>query len=113
MNGYTIESMISTIKARNNGNQCVGNVNLGCLYNDGNGNHCAVGCFLPDDHPAMSNKNVSVTGIVEGGIDPDLEKILPISLVGMQRLQSKHDDSIGCKHIHDVLEKWIRFHCED
>lgn len=104
-NGWTKERMIQAILTRNNGKQCLDGDD-DCLYfNAATGNHCAVGCFIPDDeHPAMYEL-LRVHNLVERY--PSLELVFPLSLEGMNALQECHDHYDSSVDMHKLLTDWI------
>ena len=101
INGYTKKQMIRFFKDYNTGKRCI--LDWGdCLYSDGKGNHCAVGCFIPDDHPGMN---------FVGGVrhllweHPELESVMPLSTEGMLKLQMVHDTCRG--NTIEAMVDWV------
>lgn len=92
INGFTKARIIETIQTRIKGkpayNEKSGVQFPTCLYCTVDGNHCAVGAFIPDEHPA-SDEVMSVGGLLDK--HPDLEKILPLKLFELEALQGIHD----------------------
>lgn len=115
-NGFTREKMKEVIKLKNNGTPPVDAVNFSCLYQDGNGNRCVVGCFFPDNHPALKSIGWIVNVLQRYG---DLRSSLPLDDDGMQKLQGVHDGYAHTKEglrkntLHEVLFKWIDENVED
>lgn len=117
MNGWTKERMIKQIMERNNGTRAVVNDEEGppvCLYETEDGNHCAVGCFIPSGHPAMEFKD-SVCFLLEA--HQDLKSVLPLDLSGLKQFQQAHDlhdvrVMYGCDPRPDLI-RWINENVED
>lgn len=65
-----------------------------CAYVDANGNKCAVGCHMPDGHPAKS-MSCDVRGVIERY--PELKGVVipdgPDGLLFARGLQQIHDNS--------------------
>lgn len=53
VNGWTKVKMIEQIKLKNNGKKSKNELDGRCMYKTPNGNHCAIGCFIPDSHRAL------------------------------------------------------------
>lgn len=104
INGWTKEKMKAQIRAKNNG-KVASNGKL-CLYETPDGNHCAVGCFIPEGHQAM-NATESVEWLL--GYHEDLLKHMPLIKDGMYKLQVEHDKytSTPTEDVRKVLCKWI------
>jgi hypothetical protein len=94
-NGWTKERVMEQIRKYNNGTRSEvsedGEIN--CLYKAPNGNRCAIGCFIPDDHPSLE---------WEGGvlhlkrIYPELMKLMPFDEpMALLAFQRSHDNSDG------------------
>lgn len=104
INGFTKAKMINVIKNRIKDEPCVDQTGS-CAYEDGKGNHCAVGAFIPDKHEAMSS-----TRTVLSMLDtyPILKEYMPLSTDGLVKLQLVHD---ACVHSGEMpvplLIKWI------
>ena len=107
INGFTKEKMIEMIKARNTGDKCMITREDGssfCSYDDGKGNHCAVGIFMPDGHEGMS---------YTGGYSrlfnryPDLKISMPLEPETMGQLQEIHDKQPEGIQVRSALINWI------
>lgn len=85
-NGYTKKEMIQFIRDYNTGERC--HNGFSCVYSDRLGNHCAIGCFIPDDH-----KGMWFAGEVRDLLKeyPDLQGVMPLSLRGLEKMQEVHD----------------------
>jgi hypothetical protein len=112
INGFTKEKMKEVIRARNNGKKstALDNPDL-CLYQSAGGNHCAVGCFIPYGHKAMS---------FEGGVSslfnryPDLAAVMPLKSPDLQAMQRVHDTIADeTTDMRDHLCQWIDKNVED
>lgn len=112
-NGWTKEKMIEAIKTRNNGKPCVDELG-DCVYSDDNGNHCAVGVFIPDDH-AATKSDYPASALTK--YYKDLELVLPIHEYGLDELQIVHDQLTykSFKNLQDIrplLIDWIEKNVE-
>lgn len=69
-----------------------------CMYLDKDGNKCAVGCLIPDGHPAQKDINVTLGPLIlkytESGDNP-LPKELYAYRYMLKTLQQLHDNSIN------------------
>ena len=108
INGFTKEKMIEVIKARNTGKKCANLIN-NCLYDDGNGNHCAIGVFMPDDHEAMKFMGGSINLFLNY---PDLQNVMPLDANTMGELQEVHDSQPLGTQVHGALINWINENVE-
>jgi hypothetical protein len=109
INGYTKQKIIDTIMVRNKGRRAFDPAINNCMYRTGDGNHCAVGCFIPEDHEAMT---------FEGGIRslltvyPSLGEVLPLGDYELVEMQYIHDRCIG-EDPRPALIKWVEENVED
>lgn len=60
-----------------------------CVYLDPNGNKCAIGCLIPDGHPAQQFRG-SLGPLLK--TYPDLKKEWECSIVLLFELQCVHDE---------------------
>ncbi len=90
--GWTKEKVMAQIKKYNNGTRAsTGHTAGSCLYKTPNGNRCAIGCFIPTDHPALNHKG-GVRGLL--GDYPELRNYMPFEHDDdLHRFQSAHDCS--------------------
>lgn len=96
-NGWTKESVMAQVKKYNNNNRATryveGRNKPMCSYKDDNGNRCAVGCFIPDGHPALNSPANASCLMTEF---PELQKLMPFdnpdALIEFQRA---HDNAIA------------------
>lgn len=107
LNGWTKERMKETIRTKNTGVKA-DDSNGYCLYETEDGNHCAVGCFLPKniiDTPRWYN-NLPLNSMMRAF--PELEKTLPLDVAGMCEMQGIHDIAPDVSDdIHKRLSIWI------
>jgi hypothetical protein len=92
--GWTKQKMLKVLLTRNNGKPAQSSDHGVCVYANAEGNHCAVGCFIPDGHPGMELRGT--VGDLLASF-PTLQKKMPIGLEGLKALQAVHDhfDSRG------------------
>lgn len=106
INGWTKESMIDHIKANFKG-KSVAEIDHQCLYRGPNGKKCAVGLFIPDSNynslMDSSTHGISASAVIE---EYGLSSFMPLCMLGMSRLQSKHDISDPENTLKDMLQ-WI------
>lgn len=107
INGWTKEKMKAQIRAKNNGTRCYDSEQDSCVYEMPNGNHCAVGCFIPQGHEGMT---------IIGGSDnllynyQSLTLLMPLKPRALRELQKVHDscqDGKYARDVRDVLCEWI------
>lgn len=66
-----------------------------CLYLTDDGKKCAIGCFIPENHPASSpNLRLGIGDVLYDM--PELWKYMPSDDI---------DDLIWLQHIHDALDE--------
>lgn len=109
LNGHNRNSVMEQIKKYNTGkraydesvNQMSGN---GCVYETEKGNRCAVGCFIPDGHSALSYIGGASQLLDEY---PELAELMPMDTDDLVKLQSEHDSFKNDGHLtlHEVLEQ--------
>ena len=104
LNGFTRESTMAAIKAYNDNTRAYDNDREECMYETNEGNRCAVGCFIPDDHDGL---------MYHGGARallsnyPDLETFMPMSVERLVSLQNTHD-SCHVDDLYGVLEEKLK-----
>jgi len=114
INGYTKETMKRLIRKYNMDKRSVHKGS--CLYQSPDGNRCAVGCFIPDHHPALK----SISG-VDGMLKeyPDMGDCMPLPIMWLEMFQELHDmydpnhKRFKGKGLLDVLCDWIDENVED
>lgn len=113
INGWTKARMIEAIQTRMMDHRSVrlddaGNP-IGCRYKAPDGNRCAVGVFIPDNHPA-ENHGGAVGHILDKYVD--LRELMPLPADSLYILQGIHD----CCRRGDprpLLINWINENVED
>lgn len=108
-NGWTKDKMIKRIKERNNGNRSVSLSSSLCLYKSSDGNHCAIGCFIPENNNAMSFKGCVSELLANSS---DLEKEMPLCVEGLMNMQLIHDRCTK-DDVREALTLWINKNVED
>jgi len=88
INGWTKKKMLAVIKKRRYNAPAI--KNGACVYLSSNGNKCAVGLFIPDGH---HGQRVEGPSDVLFSLYPELKKVMPLDVVGMDSLQSIHDNT--------------------
>jgi hypothetical protein len=104
--GLTKEQFLQTLLTRNKGKRAYSELVTHCLYEDEEGNHCGVGCFIPDGHPGMRNRG-GVGALLKD--HPDLVDKMPLlnnrtdlrAARGLTALQSIHDTNTNRVDIPD------------
>ena len=104
LNNFTRESVMAKIKEYNDGSRAVGAHS--CEYLTDSGNRCAVGCFIPDGHEALSYEG-DASDLLH--CYEDLADDMPLNIKQLQTLQNVHDrydreDGIEKYSLHDTLE---------
>lgn len=90
INGWTKKRILEVIKARPFDKPAVDAIGY-CVYLTPNGNKCAVGLFIPDDHRAQKAAINATTGDLIS-IYSALYSYMPLESEAMQRFQEAHDD---------------------
>lgn len=108
LNGWNAASMKQAILDHNNGKRA--GDTFRCMYQDGTGNRCYVGCFIPAGHKALG----FVLGM-EALRDhfPQLVSTFPLPFDGMLELQAEHDYYFGDEDMAARALRWIDAHCYD
>lgn len=118
VNGWTKETVMAQIKKYNNGRRAERIPNpswpdiVVCAYQASNGNRCAVGCFIPDDHKALSGFN-GATELVRKY--RDLAKLMPFEGRALEAFQESHDSFIknfSNPSVHKVIEAFLNNYVE-
>lgn len=122
INGFTKQKIIDTIKAKIKGRPSYKtdkNTNRGtCLYEDYEGNRCAIGAFIPDGHEALSFIG-GVDRLLSSDWYPDLYDYMPLETDALEGLQGVHDmctpNNNKGKEINPVpkLIEWIEKYVKD
>lgn len=110
INGWNKHSVMLQITRFNNNTKSGSLVNdiFNCQYKDSNHNHCAIGCFIPNDHEGLQC-NGDVYILIS--TFEDLGEKMPFEGDSLTHFQQVHDNS---KH-HDVWKNIYEFlenHCE-
>lgn len=102
-NGHTKASMIATLLKYNNGTRALAGTT--CLFEARNGNRCAVGCFIPDNHRGLKYEE-GAKGLLEAY--PDLKSHMPLSSSALLKLQRVHDTEDGStKSLRERMIEWV------
>lgn len=105
INGWTKEAMKRQFRERNTGKKCAAPGSwMGCMYDDRRGNHCAIGVFIPDGHPAMGAE-VDASDLLDRY--PDLLPLMPLESNPLLCLQYVHDQAYPDEDIHKLVCEWI------
>jgi hypothetical protein len=103
INGWTRATVMQRVRERNNGAPAL---NSGrCVYRTDNGNHCFVGCFIPDGHPGFQTCGGSCFLLWRY---PDLNKHMPLR-TGLGLFQLVHDEYSGAG-LYSAAEQWLTEH---
>ncbi|MDE0915778.1 MAG: hypothetical protein OSB57_11455 [Planctomycetota bacterium] len=126
-NGWTKASIIARILTRNNGQRAVHPTDGACRYRTVDGNHCAVGCFIPTETALISSISRSSFGnLTEPGtpwefrgsaqsllkVFPDLVELMPLTGYALGHLQRVHDNAAPGK-VRSSLVEWIEEYVRD
>lgn len=107
INGWTKDRMLEVVTNRPFEEAAYCDKREECYYIMPNGNRCAVGLFIPNDHPALKESMgvVAVCGKYRG-----LLEILPLELSGMQDFQLAHD--LNKENAKTKMIEWIQTNVE-
>jgi len=113
INGWTKERMIQIIREKMKDHPSL-SLSGGCTYLAQDGNRCAVGVFIPDEHCTLAFGE----GVRRLLLDnPDLRSKMPLEVEGLVKMQDVHD-----KYAEDAFKKcdprpelirWIEENVED
>jgi hypothetical protein len=94
INGWTKETVMAQVKKYNDGTKSVRPISnkstsrVICLYENKDGNRCAIGCFIPDKHPAL--KQVLPAYCIAEEY-PGLRELMPFDMGVLNSFQRIHD----------------------
>jgi hypothetical protein len=86
INGFTRESVMAQIKAKNMGYPSYDEDRSQCMYRNFDGNQCLVGCFIPDNLYEEDFEGDHAEVIFE-----KMPDIMPIVKPMLRKLQNFHD----------------------
>lgn len=109
INGWTKAKMIERVLKKNNGTQCVDEID-DCQYRGDNGNQCLIGAFIPDESYVAGMEGDSIRGLLLGF--PLLRQHMPMEERGLSNFQQVHDHP-DSDDIHEVAIEWIENNVED
>ena len=91
INGFTRESVMEQIRARNLGypSNCGDEDGTQCLYRAPNGNQCLVGCFIPDNLYKQEFEGKPVKAIYD-----KMPEVMPLPKHYLIKFQDFHDKYI-------------------
>ena len=113
--GFTKASVMAQIRKYNDGTRAVDATNtiMTCVYETDDGNRCAIGCFIPDGHPALELRgNISII-LSEF---PVLLELMPFhNIDSLKSFQAAHDDPIvfGSSNVYDKIQRFLDNECEE
>lgn len=113
INGWTKEKIKEALVKGNNGYKAFDVQRGSCVYLAPDGNKCAVGCFIPDGHPAQKYPGGVKSLVYEF---PDLCRKLPLHPSSLHLLQNIHDNGIpklGGKNIREMMLEWVDLNVSD
>jgi hypothetical protein len=87
INGWTKEKVMEQVKKYNNNTKAKNKI--ACVYLAPNGNRCAIGCFIPDGHPALTATSCAASELVNEY--PDLKTVMPFRASELDDFQVAHD----------------------
>ncbi len=105
--GWTKTKVMNRIKKYNNGKPAKNKDGI-CLYKANGGNRCAIGCFIPDGHPALKSR-LAIADLL--GEFPDLAKHLPFKgTKALEIFQNAHDGvgSNGYSDVHKSVKAFLK-----
>jgi hypothetical protein len=107
INGYTKTKMIEMIQTTMLDHPSMNGIQ--CAYLASDGNRCAVGVFLPNNHASLFDER-DVRGLI--GAHPELKGYMPLPLAAMTSLQDIHDDCPDTEDPRPELINWINNNVE-
>lgn len=104
INGWTKETVMAQIRNKNNGT--IARNGDSCAYQAFDGNRCAVGCFIPDGHPAFADRrDLSAQKLLE--CYPDLASVMPFESLALRHFQYAHDRLIEDKNVYEGIQNFL------
>ena len=103
-NGWTKATVLAQVKKYNNGTQAIDRESGSCRYQVPDGNRCAIGCFIPNGHPALAYEGGSISLLNQY---PELWRLMPFESVGLGRFQSIHDTFSARGEVHQAIESFL------
>jgi len=104
INGWTKNKILQVFRKRRYNCAAVDMAGC-CVYLTENGNKCAVGMFIPPGHAGQEYEG-PVDGLLEKF--PDLKEKMPLTNVGMTKLQNVHDDQNSRKNAKQKMIEWVK-----
>ena len=102
INGFTRESVMKQIRAKNLGYPAYNEGGEQCMYRAPDGNQCLVGCFIPDNL-----YEVDFEGTFAAVIYDKMSEKMPIVRPMLQQLQEFHDKYISEDNSAEIFFKDI------
>lgn len=107
--GWNKEKVMAQIKKYNNGNKATEPTLDTCVYQTEDGNRCAIGCFIPDNHISLRTFGSLEKLLKEY---PELQNFMPFNDLGaLKKFQNCHDIAVN-SYVHITLEKWLERNAE-
>lgn len=104
INGWTRESVMRQIKARNMGHPAYCDEGAQCMYRAPDGNQCLVGCFIPDN---LYEEDFE--GEHAGVIYDKMPEVMPLVRPMLKAFQRFHDEYIDRGDSTETFFKDIEF----
>jgi len=98
INGWTKEKVMAQVMKYNKGERALffsekhNVVQDTCVYEDKDGNRCAVGCFIPDGHVALKSRLTAPSLVEEYAA---LKPLMPFEGDGLTMFQKTHDKALN------------------
>lgn len=107
--GFTKASVMEQIKKYNNGTKSTDGIS--CSYLTPDGNRCAIGAFIPTNHPALLSIALTVNNLLEEF--PDLRPLMPFDThLALYYFQGSHD-CCSENSVYDSVNSFLENQCEE
>lgn len=116
-NGWTVAKILERIDEKYIG-RSMDVTGSSCVYLNDIGHRCAIGLFIPDEHPGQKYGG-SVAYLLKEDKHPDLWEHMPFKEIDyLSHFQNLHDDNRDFKNANlpdqkQMLKNWILEHVED
>lgn len=104
INGWTKAKVMKQVKKYNDGTRAINGRDGACAYQTGDGNRCAVGCFIPDNHSALES-DLPADKLIERY--PDLANVMPFRAYDLCSFQVAHDFTPNYYNVYDSIEEFL------
>lgn len=105
INGWTRAKILRVLKNRKFDEASRCESSGACVYRAENGNRCAIGMFIPNNH-----KGLGFEGLASELLEtfPSLAKRMPLSVKALDKFQESHDSPMNRKNAKQAMISWVK-----